>query len=91
MLAVMLVAVLFLPLLALRVSSRSYDEADFYTSGRGSNAGHVMGAALGGSRSVTLRNYYLDGVINGALMFRGGTVASGAILGAMVATGLVVR
>jgi ech hydrogenase subunit A len=91
MLAVMLVAVLFLPLLALRVSSRSYDEADFYTSGRGSNAGHVMGAALGGSRSVTLRNYYLDGVINGALMFRVGTVASGAILVAMVATGLVVR
>ena len=91
MLAVMLAAVLFLPLLALRVSSRSYDEADFYTSGRGSNAGHVMGAALGGSRSVTLRNYYLDGVINGALMFRVGTVASGAILVAMVATGLVVR
>jgi ech hydrogenase subunit B len=30
---------------------------------------------------VTLRNYYLDGVINGALMFRVGTLACAGILG----------
>jgi hypothetical protein len=50
-----------------------------------------MGAALGGSRSVTLRNFYLDGVINGALMFRVGTLTCAGILGAMVLTGMVVR
>src|SRR5450759_2357651 len=75
MLIVLLAAVLFLPLLAIWASSRAYDTSDFYSSGRSANAEHVMGAALGGSRTVTLRNYYLDGVINGSLMFRLGTVA----------------
>jgi ech hydrogenase subunit A len=91
MLVVMLAAVLFLPLLAVWASTRKFDAADFYTSGRSANASHVMGAALGGSKSVTLRNYYLDGVINGGLMFRVGTVACGGILVAMVAVGMVVR
>jgi ech hydrogenase subunit A len=91
MLVVMLAAVLFLPLVAVWASHRRYDEADFYTSGRSANSGHVMGAALGSSRSVTLRNYYLDGVVNGALMFRVGTFACAGILGAMVLTGMVVR
>jgi ech hydrogenase subunit A len=91
MLVVMLAAVLFLPLVAVWASRRRYDEADFYTSGRSGNSSHVMGAALGGSRSVTLRNFYLDGVINGALMFRVGTLTCAGILGAMVLTGMVVR
>jgi hypothetical protein len=50
-----------------------------------------MGAALGGTRTVTLRNYYLEGVINGALMFRLGTVTCAGVLIAMVVTGMVVR
>ena len=91
MLVVMLVAVLFLPLLAVWASTRKYDASDFYSSGRNANASHVMGAALGGSKSVTLRNYYLDGVVNGALMFRVGTLACGGILVAMIAVGMVVR
>jgi ech hydrogenase subunit A len=87
MVVVMLVGVLFLPALALWSSRRSdYDLADFYTSGRSANAGHLMGAALGGTRTVTLRNYYLDGVINGALVFRTGTLVCGAVL---VTAGLV--
>ena len=87
MVVVMLVAVLFLPALALWSARRSsYDQADFYTSGRTANAGHLMGAALGGTRTVTLRNYYLDGVVNGALVFRTGTLVCGAVL---LAAGLV--
>jgi hypothetical protein len=91
MLVVMLAAVLFLPLLALWASRRPYDTSDFYTSGRNANSAHVMGAALGGSRTVTLRNYYLEGVINGALMFRIGTVTCAGFSIAMVVTGMVVR
>jgi ech hydrogenase subunit A len=92
MIIVMLVAVLFLPALALWASVRSnYDLADFYTSGRTANAGHLMGAALGGTRTVTLRNYYLEGVIDGSLVFRSGTAVCGVILTAMVVVGMVVR
>jgi ech hydrogenase subunit A len=91
MLVVMLASVLFLPLLAMWASRRPYDTSDFYTSGRSANSAHVMGAALGGSRTVTLRNYYLEGVINGALMFRLGTVTCAGVLIAMVVTGMVVR
>ena len=91
MLVVMLASVLFLPLLALWASRRPYDTSDFYTSGRNANSAHVMGAALGRSRTVTLRNYYLEGVINGALMFRIGTVTCAGVLIAMVVTGMVIR
>jgi ech hydrogenase subunit A len=91
-LLVMLSATLLLPFVAL-ISwlSPTYDHADFYASGRSANVGHVMGAALGGIKRVTLRNYYLDGVINGGRVFQAGTVACGAVLVAMVATGLVIR
>jgi ech hydrogenase subunit A len=92
MLIVMLSTVLLLPFVALFSWLRpTYDHADFYASGRSANVGHVMGAALGGIKKVTLRNYYLDGVIDGALMFRAGTVACGAVLVAMVTAGMVVR
>lgn len=85
MVVVMLAAVLFLPFLALWAwRQSSYDLADFYASGRSATAGHVMGAALGSTRSVSLRNIYLDGVINGRLVFRAGTVLCGALLTAMV-------
>jgi hypothetical protein len=50
-----------------------------------------MGAALGGTRTVTLRNYYLEGVIDGALVFRTGVILCGAILTGMVVVGMVVR
>jgi hypothetical protein len=86
----MLVAVLFLPALAIWASRGSgYDLSDFYTSGRSANAGHLMGAALGGTRTVTLRNYYLEGVVNGALVFRAGTLVCGVILTAMILVGMV--
>jgi ech hydrogenase subunit A len=91
MVVVMLVAVLFLPGLALWASVRSsYNLADFYTSGRSANAGHLMGAALGGTRTVTLRNYYLEGVVDGALVFRAGTLACGVILATMILVGIAV-
>ncbi|MGA3030160.1 MAG: proton-conducting transporter membrane subunit [Candidatus Limnocylindrales bacterium] len=91
-LAVLMAAMLFLPLLSLWVWRHPvYDHADFYAGGRSTTPGHVMGAALGGIKKVTLRNYYLDGVINGALMFRAGTVACGGILVAMVTVGMVAR
>ncbi len=91
-LLVMLSTVVLLPFVALLSWLRpSYDHADFYASGRSANVGHVMGAALGGIKKVTLRNYYLDGVIDGGLMFRAGTLACGALLVAMVTAGTVVR
>jgi ech hydrogenase subunit A len=92
MLIAMLIAVLFLPALALwAMRFGKYDEADFYAAGRSANSGHVMGAALGGTRTVTLRNYYLEGVINGVLMFRVGTVVCAGLLATMVVFGMVVR
>jgi hypothetical protein len=91
-LIVMLSAVLLLPFVAVWSWLRpTYDHADFYASGRSANVGHVMGAALGGIKKVTLRNYYLDGVIDGSLTFRAGTVTCGAVLAAMVTAGMVIR
>jgi ech hydrogenase subunit A len=91
MLVTMLLAVLFLPALALWARNRGhFDEADFYAAGRSASAGHVMGAALGGTRTVTLRNYYLEGVVNGPLVFRTGTLAAAALLVAMVGYGMTV-
>lgn len=89
--ALLMVAVLALPLLALWASRHPYDLGDFYSSGRSSNAAHVMGGALGATRTVTLRNYYLDGVIDGALVFRVGTIVGGLTLVAMLVLGMVVR
>ncbi len=93
MLVSMLVAVLFLPVIALWASRRRnfYDMADFYSAGRSTNSSHVMGAALGATRTVTLRNYYLDGVVNGPLVFRSGTAVCGVLLAAMIAIGMVAR
>jgi hypothetical protein len=92
MLLLMLSAVFFLPALAAwSWRHPQYDLADFYASGRSATPGHVMGAALGGIHRVTLRNYYLDGVLDGAFAFRAGTVACGAVLAAMVVAGMVVR
>jgi len=90
--AVLLVAVLFLPGLAVWASRHeTYDMADFYASGRTARADHVMGAALGATRAVTLRNYYLGGVVDGAWVFRVGSIACGALLGLMVIAGLAAR
>jgi hypothetical protein len=90
--AVILLAVLFLPVLALwAAKQKDYDEADFYASGRNTRGDRVMGAALGGSRTVSLRGYYLDGVVDGALVFRTGTIVCGLALAAMTIAGLVTR
>jgi ech hydrogenase subunit A len=87
--AFLLGSILFLPLVALWASTRRFDLADIYSSGRTADAGHVMGAALGGTRAVSLRNYYLEGVVNGPLMFRVGTVVCGVTLAATVVLGVV--
>jgi len=92
MLLLMLSAVFFLPALAAwSWRHPQYDLADFYASGRSATPGHVMGAALGGIHRVTLRNYYLEGVLNGSFVFNAGTVACGGLLAAMVVVGMVVR
>ena len=91
-LIVMLSTVLLLPFVAVwSWLHPAYDHSDFYASGRSANVGHVMGAALGGIKKVTLRNYYLDGVVDGALLFRAGTLACGGVLAAMVTAGMVIR
>jgi hypothetical protein len=51
----------------------------------------MMGSALGGSQAVTLRGYYLVGVVDGELVFRVGTVVCGLGLVAMALAGWVVR
>jgi ech hydrogenase subunit A len=92
MLATMIVAMLFLPLLALWVSrQKHFDMSDFYAAGRPVTSTGVMGMALGGSRTVSLRNYYLEGVVNGALVFRAGTIVCGVLVIAAVAVGMVAR
>jgi ech hydrogenase subunit A len=92
MLATMVAAMLFLPGLALWAARhRDYDLTDFYAAGRPVSSAGVVGMALGGSRSVTLRSYYLDGVVNGQLVFRVGTAACGALLVALIAVGMVAR
>jgi ech hydrogenase subunit A len=91
-LLVMLSAMLLLPFISV-VSwlNPTYDHSDFYASGRTATVSHVMGAALGGIKRVSLRNYYLDGVLDGGLIFKAGSVMCGAVLAAMVVTGAVVR
>ena len=92
MLATMIVAMLFLPLLALWVSrQKHFDMSDFYAAGRPVTSTGVMGAALGGARTVTLRNYYLEGVVNGGLVFRAGTLVCGVLLAALLTVGMVAR
>ncbi|HEX7613152.1 MAG TPA: proton-conducting transporter membrane subunit [Candidatus Limnocylindrales bacterium] len=92
MLATMIVAMLFLPLLALWVSrQKHFDMSDFYAAGRPVTSTGVMGAALGGARTVTLRNYYLEGVVNGRLVFRAGTLVCGVLLAALLTVGMVAR
>jgi len=92
MLVTMIVALLFLPTLALWASrQKRYDMADFYAAGRPVTSAGVMGAALGGARTVTLRNYYLEGVVNGGLVFRAGTVVCGVLLVALLTVGMVAR
>ena len=88
----MVLAVLFLPALALWSWRKSaYDVGDFYASGRTTDGEHAIAAALGGSRAVTLRNYYLVGVVNGDAVFRAGIVAGGALLTGMIVAGVVLR
>ncbi|MBI3749732.1 MAG: NADH-quinone oxidoreductase subunit L [Chloroflexi bacterium] len=88
----MVLAVLFLPALALWSWRKSaYDVNDFYASGRTTNGEHAIAAALGGTRAVTLRNYYLVGVVNGEAVFRAGIVVCGALLTGMIVAGVVLR
>ena len=88
----MVLAVLFLPVLAMwSWRKAAYDVGDFYASGRTTDGEHGIAAALGGSRAVTLRNYYLVGVVNGDAVFRAGVVVGGALLAAMIVAGMVLR
>jgi ech hydrogenase subunit A len=90
--AFMVLAVLMLPALAVwSWRGSDYDLGDFYASGRTTTAEHAIGAALGGSRTVTLRNYYLVGVVDGEAVFRAGVLVCGLLLAAMIVAGMVLR
>ncbi|HYM83144.1 MAG TPA: proton-conducting transporter membrane subunit [Candidatus Dormibacteraeota bacterium] len=81
----LLVAVAALPLLAVRAARHgSYDLADIYVSGRSVSSGHVVAGALGSSRPIALRNYYLAGILDGPRLLRFGTVAAAALTLALV-------
>ena len=85
MVSVLLVAVLFIPAMAVWVRRRGhYELADIYASGRTVNAAHVVSGALDRPQAVSLRGYYLEGVIDGPWVFRAGTVACGAVLTILV-------
>ncbi len=91
-LLIMMAAVVFLPAVAYwSWRHPNYDHADFYASGRSTNNAHVMGMALGGIHRVSLRGYYLSGVLDGTLVFNAGTLACAATLLAMVTAGVVAR
>jgi hypothetical protein len=88
----MLAALLMLPLVGFWSWLRpTYDHADIYVSGRKANPAHVMEAALGGIKRMSLRNYYMEGVIDGGLTFRAGSLVCGAALIATLAFGAVGR
>lgn len=88
----LVLTVMFLPALAMwSWRQHAYDVGDFYASGRTTDREHAIAAALGGSRAVTLRNYYLVGVVNGDAVFRAGVVVGGALLAAMLVAGTVLR
>jgi ech hydrogenase subunit A len=90
--AVMLLALLFLPALAVWGQRRgSYDEADFYASGRRGNVDHAMGSALGGTRAVTLGGYYLEGLIDGRWVSRAGTTLCGLTVALLAVCGWAVQ
>lgn len=87
--AFLVLAVLALPALAMWSWRRAdYDLGDFYASGRSTTPEHGFGAALGGSRTVSLRNYYLVGVLDGDAVFRAGAIVCGLLLTAMILAGM---
>jgi ech hydrogenase subunit A len=78
---VLALAVLALPALALRAGRLGHaDGADIYVGGRTVDAAHRVGTASGGSEPVSLRNYYLKGVVDGPRVFRAGTALCGAVV-----------
>lgn len=85
LLASLTLAVLSLPVLAFVFYRRSrYEISDVYLCGRSASEAHVTGAAGGGSAAVSLRNYYLTGVIDGGAVFRWGTAVCTVIVAAML-------
>jgi ech hydrogenase subunit A len=79
--SLMVFTVLALPLLALRLARAGhYDPTDIYVGGRGADARHSVGAALGGEKAVSLRNYYLTGVFDGPGLFRAGTALCATVI-----------
>jgi len=88
----LVLAVLALPAMALWAARQpTYDMADIYVSGRSADAAHVVDGALGTKRAVTLRNYYLAGVVDGPKVFRAGTVVCAALLSVMVVLEALVK
>jgi ech hydrogenase subunit A len=89
--AVLVAAVLALPVLALWQRWRGkFDLADIYSGGRHADAHHEIAAALGGQRLVAQRNYYLEGVIDGPRLYRWATIACALLLAALFVLSLAV-
>ena len=79
--AILLGAVLFVPAMALWVSGRGhYELSDIYASGRTVSPSHLVGGALDRPQAVSLRGYYLEGVIDGSWVFRAGTAGCAVVL-----------
>jgi ech hydrogenase subunit A len=85
LLVVLTLAVLALPALARWFHWRGrYELSDVYLCGRSATADHSADAAGGGTSPVSLRNYYLTGVIDGHWVLRWGTVLCAALVVLMV-------
>lgn len=85
----LVVSVLSLPALGWWLMRQpTFHLADVYMAGRNVDENHVMDAALGTRKAVTLRNYYLDGFVDGAKVFYVGTLAGAWSVCATIIMGL---
>lgn len=79
--AVLLVAVLSIPAMAFWVSKHGHSQlSDIYAGGRTVSADHLVSGASGRPQAISLRGYYLDGVLDGPRVFRLGTLGCGVVL-----------
>jgi ech hydrogenase subunit A len=78
-------AVLALPALAFFVHRRKRYELDrVYVCGRPADHAHLTQSARGRAAPVSLRNYYLTGLIDGPRLFRWGTALCAAAVAVMI-------
>jgi len=81
-------SVLSLPLLAWWLSRQpKHDLADIYVCGRGVDAAHVLVGFDGRKKALSLRNYYLDGFVDGGRGFLAGTVLCAVVVAGTVVWG----